>query len=447
MPDPECAETELPRVWIDCTLSLNARYNTGVQRVVRLLCREALFGDHSELGRQFCPVVSIGDAYWKATMDRSNPGSLRLTNRPVRWWDDVTSRLPKFYRGIASYLCDRLRIPTLRRWLLPMPGHLGMFRLPAKLSERYSHPPPPDIARIEQGDLLLLPDSYWSRFARWEAIEAAKKKGVRLIFVLYDLIPYTHAELYDHAEVQAFRRYLERILELADGVIAISAAVANEFREFLRNHHPNRVHDLPVNSFPLGAEIEHRDGFIRERLRSLFGPAQLKTPYLMVGSIEVRKNHHYAIDAMEQVWQQHPDTQLLIVGRIGWQGRPVVERIKNHPQFNKRLHLLHDVTDAELNYCYANSRGILFPSLTEGFGLPIVEALWHGTQPFVSDIPSHREVGSNECFYCDVTLPDSLVRLIDAWENRWQSNRPIIKRHTNVTTWSQSFRTLMDRIG
>ncbi len=166
----------------------------------------------------------------------------------------------------------------------------------------------------------------------------------------------------------------------------------------------------------------------------------------MVGSIEVRKNHHYVLDAMELAWKENPDLELVIVGRTGWQGKPVVDRIQRHAQFNKRLFLFSDMTDAELNYCYANSRGILMPSLTEGFGLPIVEALWHGTQPFVSDIPSHREVGGQDCFYCDVTEPGTLAQLLLDWETRWGETRPQVQRRKKVVDWEQSFGMLCQRL-
>ncbi len=270
MSDPAVRLDSRQRVWIDCSLTVNGRFHTGVQRVVRLLCRESLYGKHCDQF-DFQPVIATGNEFWIATMQRDNPSTLRLSNRPVRWFDDVSSHLPKVYRKAASNLCDLFRFPTLRRWLLPMPGHLGMFRLPAKIAIKWIKDPAPTKAEIAPGDFLILPDSYWSRYANWDAIYAAKRKGARLVFVLYDLIPYIHAELYDHSEVKAFRSYLEQLVELADAVVAISQTVANEFKEYLQNHHSKRASQLPVEYFALGAEFRSSDGFVRGGIRKLLG--------------------------------------------------------------------------------------------------------------------------------------------------------------------------------
>ncbi len=445
MPQPDQPRTPKQKVWIDCTHTVNGRFHTGVQRVVRLLCSEAAKIDDS-VNFSFRPVILEQGRFCLAAMNGSDPATLRLSNHPLRWRDDIVSHLPEFYRVTASALCDRLQVPMLRRWLLPLPGHLGAFRAPVRISQAFDRNAPADPAPMVANDVLLLPDSYWSKHTDWDAIKSAKTAGLKLIFVLYDLIPHTHAEHYDQEEVRNFRSYLSHISELADGVIAISETVARQFRDYTNQQSSYSGNKFSISSFALGAQIVPRDGFVRRAISTLFDASQNKTPYLMVGSIEIRKNHHYALDALEQVWKTHPDVKLLVIGRCGWQGKSVVQRMQNNPRFGKQLFMLHDVTDSELNMCYANARGILFPSLTEGFGLPIVESLWHGCQPFVSDIAIHHEVGGDANLYCDLSDPGSLAALISQWEQQWGASRPQIERKTQVLTWQQSFRQLCDRI-
>ncbi len=86
-----------------------------------------------------------------------------------------------------------------------------------------------------------------------------------------------------------------------------------------------------------------------------------------------------------------------MVGRVGWLCEDILIQLEKHTRRNRELFVFHDLSDAELQYCYSSSRGVIFPSIVEGFGLPIVEALWHGQKTFASDTPIHREVGRNDC--------------------------------------------------
>ena len=128
--------------------------------------------------------------------------------------------------------------------------------------------------------------------------------------------------------------------------------------------------------------------------------------------VTIENIHVLLIDAFERVWKQDPNARLVIVGRIGWLCESLVNRIVNHPLYQKSLFLFNDVTDSELEYCYQNAKALLFPSHAEGFGLPVAEALRHGLPVIVSDIPIHREVGRDFCTYFDNRTPDSLTHLI-----------------------------------
>jgi alpha-1,2-rhamnosyltransferase len=94
----------------------------------------------------------------------------------------------------------------------------------------------------------------------------------------------------------------------------------------------------------------------------------------------------------------------------------VRNRVFRHPLYGKRLFLFHDLSDAELNYCYARAKAVILPSHVEGFGLPLVEALHRGSAVFANDIPSFREIGAEHCVFFDGTKPESLARLIIDYE-------------------------------
>ncbi len=93
--------------------------------------------------------------------------------------------------------------------------------------------------------------------------------------------------------------------------------------------------------------------------------------------------------------------------------------------------------DAELHHCYNGARGVIFPSIVEGFGLPIVESLWFGKKTFVSDTPIHREVGGDDCCYFGLEHPTSLVSEMLAWEEQFAAGSTPPRRERPLTTWSQ----------
>ncbi|MBK8203630.1 MAG: glycosyltransferase [Bdellovibrionales bacterium] len=64
-----------------------------------------------------------------------------------------------------------------------------------------------------------------------------------------------------------------------------------------------------------------------------------------------------------------------------------IDRIQRHPQYGKKLIYLKDCDDRELQYCYSIASGLIFASLCEGFGLPLLEAMFHGIPVVCSDIP------------------------------------------------------------
>jgi glycosyltransferase involved in cell wall biosynthesis len=106
----------------------------------------------------------------------------------------------------------------------------------------------------------------------------------------------------------------------------------------------------------------------------------------------------------------------------------------------KRFHIFYDMNDAELQHAYKNCSGVILASTVEGFGLPIVESLWHGTKTFVSDIPIHREVGGNNCTFFPLNDPQILSNAIRDWESIKDSsecNTPI-----QPVSWAESARQL-----
>ena len=79
------------------------------------------------------------------------------------------------------------------------------------------------------------------------------------------------------------------------------------------------------------------------------------------------------------------------VGKWTRDGEKEREYILQHPEYGKRLHVFNHVSDSELELLYRNAKALIFPSIIEGFGLPIVEAMNHGKKRAARN-PSVREM-------------------------------------------------------
>ncbi|QDV23479.1 glycosyltransferase family 4 protein [Aureliella helgolandensis] len=433
------------RVFIDATYTLSSSKSSGIERVVRNLSRELRsLGQEGEIPDPILVVNQDGKFYAVDDEFTSSYQHLRESHQ------NVLSNTSGAYRSAAQAVCTVTRLRVLRKWLLPQAGHLGIFKLPhslraAKIRKGLaSRNLPIDLGKE---DLIILPDAYWINRLRssvWPAAEIARQAGACVATVLYDLIPLTHPEFVGIKRRDAFLDYLTKAALNSDLLLAISDTVRDQVREFLPTLAPQSSEFCnDIRSFQLGAELEDVRGETRSHVTELFSETE-KRPYLTVSTFDPRKNHTYLLNAFDRLWGQGEDVRLCLVGRIGSRCDDVVARVRSHPELGKRLYLLDDLSDCELQFCYRNARGVVFPSLVEGFGLPIVEALWFGKKTFVSDTPIHREVGRNDCTYFGLSNPAALVEAIQDWEQALIAC-PSPELPVRVpTTWEQSSRELCD---
>jgi glycosyltransferase involved in cell wall biosynthesis len=409
------------RFLIECTYVYeHPQDNSGIQRVVRNIIRE-LGAQRPEV--ECVPVMMHGGELYQVhslapfTVDKS--ATVRQTlivkldhirNR-YWWWH---SRLERFWP---------LRSSLTARRLLYWPAKLTslVFILPLRglrWLNRNAQPAPERAVplKVQTGDQLVLLDSSWHADI-FPLAEKLKRQGVGIVSVIYDLIPLTHPQFCDAGLVKVFDHWFDWIARTADGFMAISKTISDQVNAEIqlrlgKAEAAKRWHGY----FHLGSELDlsRASAKLQPALQKMFGdPAPV---YLMVSTIEPRKNHAYLLDAFELLWAQGSNARLCIIGKIGWKCEALVERIKQHPQWGKRLFMFNRVNDKSLEYAYANARALVFPSYVEGFGLPLVEAMQRGLPAMASDIPVFREVGGDFMAYFDLAEPQSLTERVLQFE-------------------------------
>ena len=299
----------------------------------------------------------------------------------------------------------------------------------------------------EKGDILLLVDSTW-HLDTWESIKYAKMNDVSIISVIYDLIPISHSKFCDDNLVRLFIEWFDKAIDYVDGFIAISNTVKLQLIEYIKKKYPDKMIDKKYDYFLLGADFDYKkinlfSNKIRKELQELY--YKNKNIYLIVCTVEPRKNHIYLLNVFEKLWSENIDVTLNIVGKIGWKVDGLIEKIYSHKEYNKRLFHWKDLNDIELNFCYKKSKALLFPSYIEGFGLPIVESLNNKLPVLASDIPIHREVGQDKIAYFDIDNIDDLVIKIKDIENKGIPSSIKVKEEFKWISWDDSTKILWNK--
>jgi alpha-1,2-rhamnosyltransferase len=232
----------------------------------------------------------------------------------------------------------------------------------------------------------------------------------------------------------------------SDGLLAISGAVADEVRAYMQGRiaDPTPRH---VDSFYLGAgfDVAAPGAVDVARVREVFQRCSGDV-YLVVGTIEPRKDIGRILAAFEKLWAEGSVAALMLFGRPGWRSYDLIDKMHWHPELGRRLFWFEDGSDAELDFAYRHAAALIFASRCEGFGLPLVEAMQYGLPVLASDIPVFREIGGN---YPDFFQPGDEHAIYDA-VLRFADSR--ISRPNTVRTpkpwpsWTDSARMLLDKV-
>lgn len=230
--------------------------------------------------------------------------------------------------------------------------------------------------------------------ARADRLRAMASSGaVTLSAIVYDLVPVTAANTTDRAMPGPFALYLGA-LKHARIVATISGATQ---LEMLGHHAMLAGQGLPgpaVVEVALPAQAKPATAAGAHALAAVVAGGDPSAPLVLcVGTHEPRKNHLAVLQAAELLWQDGVALSLLFLGNSGWGSSAFLDKTTELQRAGRRLHLVQGADDELLWAAYHAARVLVFPSLHEGFGLPVAEALACGTPVVTSNIGSMAELG------------------------------------------------------
>jgi glycosyltransferase involved in cell wall biosynthesis len=169
-------------------------------------------------------------------------------------------------------------------------------------------------------------------------------------------------------------------------------------------------------------------------------------PYIFsVGTVQPRKNYERLIRSLAKLRQSNIDMHLVIAGGKGWLDSPIYQTI-TETRMDKYVHFIGFADDADLPALYQNATCVAFPSLYEGFGLPILEAMASGIPVLTSNISSLPEVAGDAAIMVDPynldEITDGLLRLITDTNLRNELTQKGLLRAKQFT-WEKSATQLL----
>ncbi len=289
--------------------------NTGIQRVVRQMARAL-----QDSGAELVPVC------WDATR--------RTFVRPS---DDELGNL------------ERWNGPTVTGWSAQRP--------------------------LGPNQWLLIPEIPVELDGRaWrDMFSQARGSGAHVAAVFYDAIPLKMAGLYKNADTQCFQHWIRQLAE-ADLVVPISRHVATDLAWlWSRDRGLPRIPDSTIRPI-------HLPGGFSSRPRVMEAPpSRERLTLLSVGTLEPRKNQERLIEAFARAARRCPRLErLVLVGSRRAFDRRYIDRVLAAVKRHTSVSFCEEPTDDELHAWYERSDFTIFPSLEEGYGLPILESIWHG---------------------------------------------------------------------
>ena len=143
-----------------------------------------------------------------------------------------------------------------------------------------------------------------------------------------------------------------------------------------------------------------------------------------MGTIQPRKNIARLIEAFSKIKNE---IQLVIVGKKGWLYEEILETPKKL-EIADRVKFLDFVTDEDLPIFYKNAMCFVLPSLYEGFGLPVLEAMQYGCPVITSNVSSLPEAGGDAALYVDPLNVDDIKKNLDLIINNSELRKKLIKK-------------------
>lgn len=323
-------------IYVNIAQTLKYGGASGIQRVTRELYSRL---DSFELDGYIFQFGLLGPGGWVVAKNYVPPVSL----------ESGVVRLVK-------------RASALLRFLLPN----FLFKIIRDIYRKLREAPSPQVERdsgLPANSILVEIDAGWLEDVIPDIVP------IKRICLIYDVIPLTHSQFCTQVHVDNFSEWFFNLIRKSSGILSISKSALSDVR--LHASRQVDIANVPSEFFYLGGDFKPPKQDVK--LSDNFSFLSEEKYFIVVGTVEPRKNHLTLVKAYEHYRSLGGNWKLVIVGRAGWSCSEIVKAIRGSKYFNSGLYWFDDADDTLLTTLYAKSACVICPSFAEGFGLPVVE--------------------------------------------------------------------------
>jgi len=264
-----------------------------------------------------------------------------------------------------------------------------------------------NFLKREKLDLFFSPAHYAPRFSPFPTV-----------VTIHDLSYYYYPDEFLKKDLYKLKNWTRYSVKKAKKVIAVSKTTKKDLIKF---------YSLPDNKITVvyngyGKKIKDSKK-LRKNLPKTIRNSQY---FLFVGTLQPRKNITTLIKAFYQFKQSFSEKKLVIIGKKGWLYNQIFELVD---QLKLKTDIIFTgyLSDQDLISFYQQAFAFIHPSLYEGFGIPLLEAMSYGCPVISSFSSSLPEIGGNACLYFDPNSPDDLFKKMTVIEENRQLRKELIR--------------------
>jgi glycosyltransferase involved in cell wall biosynthesis len=298
--------------------------------------------------------------------------------------------------------------------------------------------------RFTPDDIVLVLGKPWDNLDIQATLgEQRTQYHFKLVQIVYDLIICLYPHLHHPTLVQPYTQNMLGALENSDLLLPISVSTDRDLKAFGKIH-KRKIPKAKV--IRLGEDIATYDPEVKLQKPD----ARIVERFVAcVGTVEVRKNHTLLYYAYKLAAERGIDMpQMVVVGGQGWLSGDIQHLIATDPAIKEKIILLHTVDDAGLLWIYKHCLFTVYPSMYEGWGLPVAESLARGKLCVATSASSVPEIAGGLIDYFSPCSPEECMQKITHYLNdaaRHKKEKAIQSTYV-PTRWEQTYGQVQDYI-
>jgi glycosyltransferase involved in cell wall biosynthesis len=270
--------------------------------------------------------------------------------------------------------------------------------------------------------LLDKPDVLWMPVHNMPIV---RRKSLKTVVTIHDLAFKIFPDYFPEKDLRKLNMLSDLAIKNANRIIAVSEATKKDIIRFYPMVDPESItvvyHGFDGKIF--------QDALLQQNASATLGKFKLESAkYLLyVGAIQPRKNLEVLIEAFEKIKISNPELKMVFAGAPAWKFEATMEKIRRS-KFRKDIIITGTVGFSDLAVLYKNAEVFVFPSLYEGFGIPVLEAMACGTPVVVAKNSSLTEVAGEGALYFETQSSDELMECVRRILHDDQLRRDLIEK-------------------